>query len=103
MAEYRPDYRAFAKFMKSQQVHKIVNGAARNGANFLRSIAPVDEGNYKSSISVESGLSITGDRVAAFVVVNDASAAPMELGNKHIKNPPKPLGKMIAYIESGGA
>lgn len=102
MAEYRPDRRELGRFMKSKPVHDVVRSRARAGANFLRSIAPVDEGHYKESVEVESGLSLTGDRAAAFIVVSDESAAPNEWGNKHIKNPPRPLQRTIAFIEGGG-
>lgn len=101
MATYEPHRREFGRFMKSPQIHDIVRKRARAGAKYLHSIAPEDEGHYKASINVQSGWSITGDRPAAFIVVDDESAAPNEFGNKHVKRPPKPLQKTIAFIERG--
>lgn len=103
MARYQPNRESFGRMMKSRPIRRITNRAARAGANYVRSIAPVDTGAYRDSIRVEDGLSQRGDRVASYVVADDPAAAPLEWGNERVPNPPRPLQQMIGFIEGGGS
>lgn len=106
--DYTPDRRGTGRWLReSNELAEIVRDRAERGAEFLRGIAPVDDGEYRDSIGVETGRDLlVGDRVAAFVVVGAGHAAAQDLprgpGGRPRRNATRPLARTLGYIEGGG-
>jgi hypothetical protein len=79
--DYMADDSQTAEFLLGQRgsVRPAVRAAARDVADYARSIAPIDEGYYILSIKVTDGDG--SDRFEARVSADDAAAAPLEFGN----------------------
>jgi len=86
--------------LKGKPAYKATNSAGRKGARILEEIYPVATGQSRESVSVRTEMALDELRIAAHIVVDDPSAAPMELGNARIKNPPKPFSQMLAVMRA---
>lgn len=106
--DYTPYHRETGQWLReSPQILEIVRDAAERGAEFLRSIAPVDTGDYLASIHVETGMDLfLGDRQAAFVVATSAHAAALEFpharGGRPRTGAPRPLARSLGFLDGGG-
>lgn len=106
--DYTPDHRETGRWLReSPEILAIVRGAAERGAEFLREIAPVDEGEYVASIHVETGMDLLrGDRQAAFIVVDVPHAVAQEFphapGGRPKRGASRPLARTIGFLEGGG-
>lgn len=80
--EYEPDSSQTAEFLLGTRgsVRPAIRAAARDVADYARSIAPIDEGHYILSIKVVDGDGT--DRFEMRVSADDAAAAPLEFGNE---------------------
>lgn len=106
--EYTPDRRGTGRWLReSNELEAIVRDAAERGAAFLRGIAPVEEGDYRENVSVETGRDLfVGDRQAAFIVVNVPHAAAQDFphapGGRPRRTAARPLTRTLGFIEGGG-
>ena len=98
MARYQRNRSGIGRMLRGKPSYKATRSSAREGARILETVYPVDTGQSKAAISVESGMALDGERVAAFIVVDDPSAAPLEIGNAHVKNPPRPFSQTLTIM-----
>ena len=106
--DYVPDRRGMAALLRnSDDLRRALVAVAERGADYLRGIAPVEEGEYREHISVEVGTDLLkGDRQAAFIVVNVPHAAAQDFphgrGGQRRRGGSRPLARTLGFIEGGG-
>lgn len=78
--EYAPNFESTGRFLRTsaglRQACRVGAGEIRGVA---RSMAPVDQGNYRESMVVLD--MVPTDRVGAVLMADDPAAAPLEFGN----------------------
>jgi len=104
VARYKPNEKNFQKLLMGKPAYKAAHRKARVGKNILESVAPVDSGEYLRSIHLEFGVvpkrRRANARVAFWIVADAPHAAAIEFGNKHIKNPPRPMQKTLEALRA---
>ena len=97
--KYEPDYPGTAALMRSAEIRRLVHDVAEDAVPFAQSISPdapeLHEG-YISSFRVETGEEIvSGDRLAAAYLINDAPHASFVEAAHHV------LSRTADHIEGG--
>lgn len=96
MAKYRPNEFEFRRYMKSDDIGRFIKDEAERLAAHLRVTAPRQTGAYASRFRVETGLDLRRrDRSAAFVINDSDYATALEVGSWVIKNPPRPMTRVL--------
>lgn len=80
---FRLDHRQIAELLKSDQFRPAVRAEAEKIAARARANAPVDSGEYRDSITVES--LTPHDRAALRVIAKDLKAAIVEARTGNLK------------------
>ncbi|MFJ8508630.1 HK97 gp10 family phage protein [Streptomyces avermitilis] len=89
------DEAAIRALTRHQAVHKAVVDTAEQGAEFARSIAPVDTGRYRDSIKVRE------DDDGAEIVSDVDYADDLEYGNRHMPGQ-HIFGRTLDSLRSSG-
>jgi hypothetical protein len=104
MGVYQPDEKGFTELALGPKMHEFIMAAGEHWAAELRASAPRDppENEYVNSITVEAvPVFIKGRaRVAAEIKANVLYAAILEVGSKHIQDPPRPMTKLLDRIQA---
>lgn len=101
MAVYKPNHVEFGRLMRRRDVENLVRRKAVAAARELTAWATEHAvtGNYARSISVHTGRDLRKrDRAAAFIVVSTAYATALEVGSHNIRNPPRPMSRLLDQI-----
>lgn len=102
MAVYVADHVGFARLMKSDEIAIAVRVKAVEIMARMRATAPRDTGAYASNFSVESGLDLVNqDRGVSFIINDSDYATALEVGSWNIKNPPRPMARVLEEIDGG--
>lgn len=82
---YTPDHAGLGRLLRSRGLQDACVDAAERGAEWVRSHAPHDRGDYRAGIHVRRARTHSGDRVAAEVVAGAKHSAALEWGNRRTK------------------
>ncbi len=99
---YQPNAKGFTALATGPEMAAHMRLVGNHWANDLRAQAPVESGEYKSSIdvSVVNSLIRHLPRVATRITANTPYAATLEWGNRHMRTPPQPLTKLVDRIQA---
>jgi hypothetical protein len=109
-SDYRPDHRSTGRYLRSDpSLGRALQQAAQLGADYARSIAPRDSGDYAASIRVEDGPTVGGTgrfaaRQSVNLVATDPAAAAVEWGRGGRaggRGGHRVLGRAVDVIENG--
>ncbi|MEU5259019.1 HK97 gp10 family phage protein [Amycolatopsis sp. NPDC021455] len=102
MGKYVPNRAGFTRLATGRKVRQHMLEIGEYWATELRASAPHDTGAYASNITVHAitaevkGLPRAGVQITARV----SYASALEHGNTHIKNPPRPMTKLLDRIRA---
>jgi hypothetical protein len=111
MGIYKPNSVEFNRLAHSPRLKKHMLAIGEYWANELRASAPrgktgeVDATHYADSIDVVAVTVLIGKmfplfRVGAQITANVPYAAILEVGAKHIPNPPRPMTKLLDRMQA---
>lgn len=82
---YTPDHTGLGRLLRSRGLQDACVEAAEHGADWVRSRAPHDSGDYRAGIGVRRARAHSGDRAAAELVADAPHSAALEFGNRRTK------------------
>ncbi|MFE0021909.1 hypothetical protein [Amycolatopsis sp. NPDC059021] len=101
--EFVPDHEGMAALLLGPEVHELVMGRARGGAQFAQGIAPHRTGEYAAGIRAEDG-GLGGrrhDRPVGLIVATAPHSAAVEWGNSHQPYPRHVLARTLDILDAG--